>query len=94
MYYYFSGKNMSEGKEWKEPHLTLVVHYIPHFYLLSCSPFKKCLFSVLHEVLVVVPGLSCPVAHGILGPQPGIKPKSSALEGGFLTTGPLEKSDI
>ena len=32
-----------------------------------------------------------PMAHGILVPQPGIKPTSPALEGGFLTTGPPEK---
>ena len=45
-------------------------------------------------------GLGCPVAHGILVPQPGIEPASSALEGGFffflegrfLTTGPQGKS--
>ena len=28
-------------------------------------------------------------AHGILAPQPGIEPMSPALEGKFLTTGPL-----
>ena len=40
------------------------------------------------------PGLSScgPKACGILVPQPGIKPTSSALEGGFLTTGPPGKS--
>ena len=32
--------------------------------------------------------LSCPVAYGISVPQPGIKPASPALEGGFLTIGP------
>ena len=37
-------------------------------------------------------GLSCPMACGILAPQPGIEPTSPTLEGGFLTTGPLEKS--
>ena len=36
--------------------------------------------------------LSCPTACGILIPQPGIKPMSPALEGGFLTTGPPGKS--
>ena len=39
----------------------------------------------------VVPGLGCPVACGILVSQPGIKPASPALEGGFLTTGPPGK---
>ena len=36
--------------------------------------------------------LSCPVACGILVPQPGIKPMSPALEGGFLITGPPGES--
>ena len=35
---------------------------------------------------------SCPVACGILVPQPGIEPASPALEGRFLTTGPPGKS--
>ena len=33
-----------------------------------------------------------PEACGILAPRPGIEPVSPALEGGFLTTGPSEKS--
>ena len=37
-------------------------------------------------------GLHCPATCGILVPRPGIKPKSPALEGGFLTTGPPGKS--
>ena len=36
--------------------------------------------------------LSCPVTCGILVPQPGIKPTSSALEGRFSTIGPPGKS--
>ena len=32
--------------------------------------------------------LSCPLACGILGPRPEIKPASSELEGRFLTPGP------
>ena len=36
--------------------------------------------------------LSCPVAYGILVPQPGIEPESPELEGGVLTTGPPGKS--
>ena len=42
--------------------------------------------------LVATQGLSWPVARGILVPQPGIELLSLALEGGFLTTGPPEKS--
>ena len=44
--------------------------------------------------LVVALGLSCPVACGILVPQPGIEPESPALEGGFLTTRPPGKSIV
>ena len=40
--------------------------------------------------VVAACGLSCPAAYGILVPQPGIEPASSALEGRFLTTGPPE----
>ena len=42
--------------------------------------------------LVVVHGLSCPLACGILVTQPKIEPTSPALEGGVLATGPPEKS--
>ena len=42
--------------------------------------------------LVAAPGLSCPVACGILVPRPGIEPLFPALEGGFLTTGPPGQS--
>ena len=36
-------------------------------------------------------GLGCSMACGILVPQPGIEPKSPALQGGFLTTEPPDK---
>ena len=36
--------------------------------------------------------LSCPTACGVLVSQPGIEPTSPALQGGFLTTGPPQKS--
>ena len=42
--------------------------------------------------LVAVHWPSCPMACGILVPQPGIEPASLALEGRFLTTETLEKS--
>jgi len=41
--------------------------------------------------LVVAHRFNCPIAWGILVPQPGIEPLSPALEGGFLTTGPPGK---
>ena len=37
--------------------------------------------------VLVVYGLSCPVACGILVPQPGVKPVSPTLAGGFFATG-------
>ena len=46
------------------------------------------------DPLVVAHGLSSSSACGILVPRPGIEPMSSALQGGFLTTGPPEKSPI
>ena len=42
--------------------------------------------------VAVAHGLSCPMACGILAPRLGIEPLSPALAGGFLTTGPPEKS--
>ena len=42
--------------------------------------------------VVVVCGLSCPTAYGILVPRPGIELTSPALEGGFSTIGPPGKS--
>ena len=44
------------------------------------------------DSVVAAHRLDCPLACGILVPQPGIKPVSPALEGGFLTTGPPGKS--
>ena len=43
---------------------------------------------------IVVLGFSCPMACGILVPQPGIKLVSPQLQSRFLTTGPLGKSPI
>ena len=37
-------------------------------------------------------GISGSIACDVLVPGPGIEPVSPALTGGFLTTGPLEKS--
>ena len=44
--------------------------------------------------LVAAHALSCPAACGILVPQPGVEPTFPALEGGFFTTGPPERSLI
>ena len=52
---------------------------------------KKCW---LHWVFMAASRLSCPEACGILVPRPGMEPKSPALEGGFLITGPPEKYHI
>ena len=42
--------------------------------------------------VVVAPGLSCPLARGILVAPPGIESMLAALEGGYLTTGSRRKS--
>ena len=42
--------------------------------------------------LLVVRGLSCFSAYGILVSQPGMESASPELQGGFLTTGPPGKS--
>jgi len=42
-------------------------------------------------IFLAAHGLHCPKARRTLVPQPGIE-LASALEGGFLTTGPPEKS--
>ena len=62
---------------------------------LQCAAFScyrawtlECTGSV-----VAMHGLSCPMACGILVPQPEIEPISPALEGEFLTTGPLGSSE-
>ena len=44
------------------------------------------------DPLVMVRGLSCCVACGLLVPWAGMEPESPALEGGALTTGPPGKS--
>ena len=48
--------------------------------------------AVARGSVVVAHRLRCFVACGILGVRPGIEPVSPALQGGFLTTGPLGKS--
>ena len=44
--------------------------------------------------VIVACGLSCPAACEVFVPLPGIKPGFPALEGRFLTTGPLGKSPL
>ena len=46
------------------------------------------------DSVVGVLGFSCCPACGILVPQPGIKPESPPLQGGFLTTGPPGKPPV
>ena len=59
-----------------------------------CGLLSSCGLQAPERVgsVVVVRGLSCPMACGILVPRPGIKPVSPALQEGFLTTGPPGKS--
>ena len=70
-------------------------HVFPHRFFLNfffSSPAALGLHWDMWASLVAPQGLSWPVACEILVPQPGIKLLSLALEGGFLTTGPPEKS--
>ena len=75
----------------------------PPFFFFFCyaGSFLRCTGSVAGNLLWSMDsrasglsscgiGLSCPMACGILAPQPGIEPTSPTLEGGFLTTGPQE----
>ena len=60
----------------------------------SCAWASHCVdFSCRGtQALEHVGSLVAPKACGILVPKPGIEPMSPAVEGGFLTTGPLGKS--
>ena len=58
------------------------------FFFFDCA---RCLLRP-ELSLVVVRGLGCPLACGILVPQPGVIPMSLASRGGFLATGPPGKS--
>ena len=62
------------------------------FLLFKRWDFEKSIY-LLHSVLVVAQG-SLIAACGILVPWPVIEPMSSALQGGFLTTGSPGKSQI
>ena len=54
--------------------------------------WNKQTHQLLHmDSLVVAQGLSCSKTCGILVPQPGLKTKSPALQGRFLTTGQPRK---
>ena len=57
-------------------------------YLLSSFGISFLFITYLwpQELFIAAYGLHCPMAYGILVPQPGIEPMSPALEGGFLTT--------
>ena len=68
----------------------------PPLFFLIFIYFRLCRGSVAAlKTLVAGRGFSsCPVACEILVPQPGVKPTSPALEGGFSTTGPPGKSPV
>ena len=63
---------------------------------LSCGMWDLCcVIYIFHwgaYTIVLVLGLRCSTACRILFPQPGMEPESPALQGEFLTTGPLGKS--
>ena len=60
--------------------------------LCAILTFLKMLLICLHGILVVACGLTCPLHVGFLVPRPGIEPASPALEGRFLSPGPLGQS--
>ena len=61
--------------------------YVVSRRIFCCGPWApECGGSV-----VAVGRLRCSAARGVFVSQPGIKPTSPALQGGFLTTGPPEK---
>ena len=69
----------TSGLSWRHVGSCLVAHGLS-----SCGtrPLKR------KGPVVVVHGLSCPLAWGILVSQPGMKPASPALQDRFLTIGP------
>ena len=70
------------------PRVLVVLHEV---FIASCGIFHCGARTQLlwcEGSVVVACGPSCSIACGILVPQPGIKPESPALQGGFLTTGP------
>ena len=60
----------------------------------QASLWLWCTGSRAQAQLVTALGLGWPPACRILIPPPGISPASSALQGGFLTTGPPGKSHL
>ena len=69
--------------------LSLYLFWLCWFFVAACGHFSSCRTWTLEPAGSVVVKQK---ASGILVPWPGIEPTSPALEGGFLTTGPLEKS--
>ena len=65
----------------------LIVVFRSFISLLIVFPYLFIIF-----VYLAASHLNCYEAYGMLLPQPGIEPSSHALQGGFLTTGPSEKS--
>ena len=74
---------------------TVILLLLKSIYLFNCIRSSWWLavssFLCIGVSLVVVQGLSCPVASGLLVPSWGIEPTSPALEGRFLTTGPTRE---
>ena len=68
--------------------MSAFLFYFLKKYLFDCSGSQL----LVMDLVVVVCGLNCPVAWGILLLEPGIEPMSPTLEGGVLTTGLPGKS--
>ena len=80
-------------------HVGSLLWYAGHMQALHCSQQASLVEVHILQLWCVgsqhkgsaVCELSCPIAHGILVPQPWIKPLYPASEGGFLTTEPSGK---
>ena len=82
------------GYLFRLPWVLVVVHVI---FIVSCELFHcstQTLWLSSTGSVVVAHRLCCPMACGILVSQPGIKPMTSALQDGLLTTGPPRKSPL
>ena len=96
----FYSKGMGTSRGFEQMHDVTVVFYI-YIYIYRYDIYKICWFTYqavsglscgtqdfcfrrgLSSCGVV--GFSCPTAHGISVPQPGIELMSSVLEGGFFS---------
>ena len=89
----FPGSLSNEAKSCTAPCLRFLGHiYLFLFIYLTVFGLSCVTWDLSLQHTDCGSGFSFSAACGILVPRPGIKPKSSKLQGGFLTTGPQGKS--